>query len=232
MTQVATQNEIQEVINRMKEFGITPPKVDNKEGFARFNTEGCLNNSGYYYLTEGIRKDKSSYLMASFGCFDRGIDERICTLHEKPEGIDESFYTSSHERHLDNIKKQKAIYLDETNNTRRKSKVDIQADSERQTLEAKQNSVYSTDIEKTDSPVVNSFIMYDGFYAALESMPDDQTRLKYLDAICYYGLFRKTKEQSPYIKTLFALIKPQMDINFKKRKDGANGGRPKKVKAD
>jgi hypothetical protein len=232
MTQVATQNEIQEVINRMKEFGITPPKVDNKEGFARFNTEGCLNNSGYYYLTEGIRKDKSSYLMASFGCFDRGIDERICTLHEKPEGIDESFYTSSHERHLDNIKKQKAIYLDETNNTRRKSKVDIQADSERQTLEAKQNSVYSTDIEKTDSPVVNSFIMYDGFYAALESMPDDQTRLEYLDAICYYGLFRKTKEQSPYIKTLFALIKPQMDINFKRRKDGANGGRPKKVKAD
>jgi hypothetical protein len=232
MTQVATQNEIQEVINRMKEFGITPPKVDNKEGFARFNTEGCLNNSGYYYLTEGIRKDKSSYLMASFGCFDRGIDERICTLHEKPEGIDESFYTSSHERHLDNIKKQKAIYLDETNNTRRKSKVDIQADSERQTLEAKQNSVYSTDIEKTDSPVVNSFVMYDGFYAALESMPDDQTRLEYLDAICYYGLFRKTKEQSPYIKTLFALIKPQMDINFKRRKDGANGGRPKKVKAD
>ena len=232
MTQVATQNEIQEVINSMKEVGITPPKVDNKEGFAMFNTEGCLNNSGYYYLTEGIRKDKSNYLIASFGCFDRGIDKYVCTLHERPLGADELFYSDSFKKHQFRIKQQKELYLTEINDTRRKSKVDIQADSERQTLEAKQNSVYSTDIEKTDSPVVNSFVMYDGFYAALESMPDDQTRLEYLDAICYYGLFRKTKEQSPYIKTLFALIKPQMDINFKRRKDGANGGRPKKVKAD
>ena len=230
MTQVATQNEIQEIIHSMKKAGITPSKIDNKEGFVRFNTEGCLNNSCYYYLTEGIRQDKSNYLMASFGCFDRGIDERICTLHEKPEGIDESFYTSSHVRHLDNIKKQKAVYLDETNNTRGKSKVDIQAELERQTLESKQDSTYSTDMKKTEEPVINSFIMYDGFYYALDSMPDDKTRLEYLDAIFYYGFFRKTKEQSPYIKTLFALIKPQLDANYKRLVDSKKGGRPKKVK--
>jgi hypothetical protein len=142
--------------------------------------------------------------------------------------VDSSFYEDSYRKHRSKVKEQKELYLTEVNNADHIKKIGIQTDSERQTLEAKQNSVYSTDVGKTDSPVVNSFVMYDGFYAALDSMPDDKTRLEYLDAICYYGLFRKTKEQSPYIKTLFALIKPQMDINFKRRKDGANGGRPKK----
>lgn len=215
----------------MKKAGVTPPDIINRGVFTRFNTDGCLNNSGYYYLTEGIRRNKDSYLMASFGCFDRGINERVCTLYEKPEGEDESFYSSSHKSHLDNINKQKALYLDELNNKTLEGGVDVMPNLGGQTHKGKQDNTYSAVIEKADEPVVNSFVMYDGFYAALGSMPDDKTRLEYLDTICYYGLFRKTKEQSPYIKTLFALIKPQMDINFKRRKDGANGGRPKKVKA-
>jgi len=232
MTQVTTQNEIQEVIHSMKKAGITPPKIDNKEGFVRFNTEGCLNNSCYYYLTEGVRENKSNYLMTSFGCFDRNIDEWLCTLTERPLGVDEEFYSDSYKQHGAKVKEQKELYLTEESNAEHINKTSMQADSERQTLETKLDSSYSTDIEKVDEPVVNSFVAYDGWYAALASMPDDKTRLEYLDAIYYYGLFRKVKEQSPYIKTLFALIKPQMDINFKRRKDGSSGGRPKKVKAD
>jgi len=230
MTQIATQDDIDTLVNKMIEHGITPPDIENKKGFVKFNTEGCLNNSGYYYLTKGVRENKDNYLMASFGCYDRRIHERISTLYEKPEGVDESFYMSAHQEHLDKVEKHKALYLDEVNSAKHIIKTDVQTDLEKQTLETKQDSTYSTEIEKVEEPVVNSFVMYDGFYAALGSMPDDQTRLEYLDAICYYGLFRKTKEQSPYIKTLFALIKPQMDINFKRRKDGANGGRPKKTK--
>ena len=228
MTQVATLKDISYLSNIMTKAGVIAPEIENKEGFVRFNTKGCLNDSGYYYITEGIRENQSNYLTASFGCFDRNIDEYFCTLHERPLGVDSSFYQDSYRKHRSKVKEQKELYLTEVNNADHIKKIGIQTDSERQTLEAKQNSVYSTDVGKTDSPVVNSFVMYDGFYAALDSMPDDKTRLEYLDAICYYGLFRKTKEQSPYIKTLFALIKPQMDINFKRRKDGANGGRPKK----
>jgi len=232
MRQIATLKDIHQLKSVMTAAGVIAPNIKNKEGVVRFNTKGCLNNSGYYYLTEGIRKDKDNYLIASFGCFNRDIDENLCTLNERPLGVDLSFYEEAYKKHRFKVKEQKELYLTEVNNADHIKKISIQTDSERQTFEAKQNSVYSTDVGKTDSPVVNSFVMYDGFYAALDSMPDDKTRLEYLDAICYYGLFRKTKEQSPYIKTLFALIKPQMDINFKKRKDGANGGRPKKVKSD
>jgi len=232
MRQIATLKDIHHLESIMATAGVIAPNIEYKEGFVKFNTKGCLNDSGYYYLTEGIRKDKSNYLMASFGCFNRDIDEYFCTLHERPLGIDESFYFDAYEKQRSKVKEHKELYLNEINDTRLENKIDIQTDPESQTLKVKQDSTHSTDMKKIEGLVANSFVMYDGFYAALESMPDDQTRLEYLDAICYYGLFRKTKEQSPYIKTLFALIKPQMDINFKRRKDGANGGRPKKVKSD
>lgn len=232
MRQIATLKDIHHLESVMATAGVIAPHIEHKEEFVKFNTKGCLNDSGYYYLTEGIRKDKDNYLMASFGCFNRGIDEYFCTLHEKPLGTDESFYFDAYKKQRSTVKGQEELYLAETNNAKCENKVDIQTDPEAQILKIKQESTHSTDIERIDEPVVNSFVMYDGFYKALDSMPDDKTRLEYLDAICYYGLFRKTKEQSPFIKTLFALIKPQMDINFKRRKNGANGGRPKKVKAD
>ena len=225
MSMIVEQHEINKVIDKMKAVGLTPPTVENKEALVRFHTEGHMKNSCYYFLTEGIRENKSSYLIASFGCFDKGISEYLCTLHEKPEGVDDTFYCSSFDKHKYTIKKQKAIYLDEITSD------SIQADLHSRTSENKQADIHTVDIKQTEEPVVNSFVMYDGFYDALQHMPDDKTRLEYLDAICYYGLFRKTKEQSSYIKTMFALIKPQMDINFKRRKDGSNGGRPKKVKA-
>jgi len=230
MTQIATLKDIHHLKSKMVTVGVIPPHIENKEAFARFNTKGCLNDSGYVYLAEGIRKDKSNYLMASFGCFNRGIDEYFCTLDERPLGIDESFYSDAYNRQRAKVKEQKELYLTEISNAKSMNKIDIQSDSERQALEIKQDNTCSINAEKTDEPVVRSFVMYDGFYKALDSMPDDKTRLEYLDAICYYGLFRKIKEQSPYIKTLFALIKPQMDINFKRRQDGASGGRPKKAK--
>ena len=232
MTQIATQDDIDTLINKMLKHGVIPPgfDIENKEGLVRFSTEGCLNDSGYYYLTEGVRENNSNYLMASFGCYDRGINERVCTLHERPEGEDELFYSSAHQEHLSMVEKYKALYLDEINNANHIVKADIKTDLGNQILETKQDNTCSTEIEKVDEQVVNSFIFYDGFYNALEFMPDDKTKLEYLDAIFYYGLFRETKEQTPYIEAMFALIKPQMDINFKRRKDGGKGGRPKKVK--
>jgi len=228
MAQVATLKDIHHLRSTMTTVGVIAPNIENKEAFVRFNTEGCLNSSGYYYITEGIRENKSNYLMASFGCFDRGIDEYFCTLDERPLGIDESFYSDAYNRQRAKVKEQKELYLTEISNAKSMNKIEIQSDSERQVLEITQDETCSTNVEKADESVVSSFVMYDGFYKALDFMPDDKTRLEYLDAICYYGLFRKTKKQSPYIKTLFALIKPQMDINFKRRKDGASGGRPKK----
>ncbi len=232
MRQIATLKDIHHLESAMTTAGVIAPNIENKEAFVRFNTKGCLNDSGYLYITEGIRENESNYLIASFGCFDRHIDEYFCTLHEKPLGVDSSFYHDSFKKHKSKVKEQQELYLTEESNTEHINKTSMQADSERQTLETKRDSSYSTNIEKVDEPVVNSFVAYDGWYAALASMPDDKTRLEYLDAIYYYGLFRKVKEQSPYIKTLFALIKPQMDINFKRRKDGSSGGRPKKAKAD
>lgn len=238
MTQIIMQDDINQLINKMNNTGITPPDIKNEEGFFRFNTEGCLNNSGYCHLTEGIRTDKSNYLMASFGCFDRGINEWICTLTERPLGADEKFYSDSYTSHQLIIKQQKERYLNEIKVGKQIAIESIKQDksSNSNTIDVQENVHQNSDVDmknimKTKEPVVNSFVAYDGFYKALEYMPDDKTRLEYLDAIFYYGLFRETKEQSDYVKTMFALIKPQMDINFKRKKDGANGGRPKKVKA-
>ena len=235
MIHIATQDELNQVINKMIEVGITPPQFEDNQELVRFNTEGCLNNSCYYYLTEGIRLDKSNYLIASFGCFERNIKEYVCTLNERPLGVDESFYSNAYKEHQSIVKEQKERYLSEIGSNNHKSKIGTQTDPRSQALEDKQEDVYSTDINKTkesQGQTVNSFIFYDSFFNALKYISDDKLKLDYLESIIYYGLFRKSKEQNPQVQGMFELIKPQLDANYKRWVDGKKGGRPKKLRFD
>ncbi len=70
-----------------------------------------------------------------------------------------------------------------------------------------------------------SFVFYDSFYKSMKHLGcEDKSEL--LQAICEYGLFEKQTKLSPYIESLFALVKPQLEANFRKRKNGKKGGRP------
>ena len=74
---------------------------------------------------------------------------------------------------------------------------------------------------------MDSFIFYRSFYEALSELPD-QERLQLYDLICRYGLeMSETDAESPIVRALFALVKPQIDANYKRKLDGKKGGRPK-----
>ena len=71
-----------------------------------------------------------------------------------------------------------------------------------------------------------SFVFYDSFYKAMKDLTLDETS-EYIHAICNYALYGKTSLLRPKIEGMFQLIKPQIDANIKKRKDGNKGGRPR-----
>ena len=75
--------------------------------------------------------------------------------------------------------------------------------------------------------VVNhkSFIFYESFYIAMKTLSPEE-RSEYMSSICNYAFYEKTFILSPKIEGMFQLIKPQIDANLKKRKDGKKGGRP------
>jgi len=70
-----------------------------------------------------------------------------------------------------------------------------------------------------------SFVFYDSFYKSMKHLGcEDKSEL--VQAICEYGLFEKQTKLSPHIESLFELVKPQLEANFRKRKNGKKGGRP------
>jgi len=75
--------------------------------------------------------------------------------------------------------------------------------------------------------VVNhkSFVFYESFFIAMKGLSPEE-RSEYMYSICNYALYEKTFKLSPTIESMFQLIKPQIDANLKKRKDGKKGGRP------
>lgn len=73
----------------------------------------------------------------------------------------------------------------------------------------------------------DSFIFYKSFYEAIEDV-DDKSKLEIFNAICKMALYDKEVELKGISATLFKLIKPQLQANTKKFKDGKKGGRPKK----
>lgn len=74
-----------------------------------------------------------------------------------------------------------------------------------------------------------SFTFYGSFVDALDAIPEKEVRYEVMDAIITYGAKGVVLEElSPYAQAMFALIKPNIDTNLKKRIGGAKGGRPPK----
>jgi len=81
-----------------------------------------------------------------------------------------------------------------------------------------------------EEAVVNrkSFVFYDSFYKAMSYL-NDKEKIQYIEAICNYSLFDITIDMDLKIEAMFALIKPQIDANVKKRENGKKGGRPRSI---
>ena len=80
--------------------------------------------------------------------------------------------------------------------------------------------------QEKDEVVNNkSFIFYESFYIAMKNLTLEEKK-EYIWSICNYALYEKTFELSPKIEGMFQLVKPQLDANIRKRKNGKLGGRP------
>ena len=81
-----------------------------------------------------------------------------------------------------------------------------------------------------EEAVVNrkSFVFYDSFYKAMSYL-NDKEKIQYIEAICNYSLYDITIDMDLKIEAMFALIKPQIDANIKKRENGKKGGRPRNI---
>ena len=74
----------------------------------------------------------------------------------------------------------------------------------------------------------DSFIFYRSFYEAIKDLPRDIQGEIYT-AIMEYSLYGKeTDNLKPVARSIFTLIKPQMDVNNKRFDNGCKGGRPLK----
>ena len=82
-----------------------------------------------------------------------------------------------------------------------------------------------------EEAVVNrkSFVFYDSFYKAMSYL-NDKEKIQYIEAICNYSLYDITIDMDLKIEAMFALIKPQIDANIKKRENGRKGGRPRSIR--
>lgn len=76
----------------------------------------------------------------------------------------------------------------------------------------------------------DSFIFYRSFYEAIKGIPDND-RLNIYDSICEYALNHKDCAETVIAKGMMQLITPQIDANFRRRKNGSNGGRPATAKS-
>lgn len=72
-----------------------------------------------------------------------------------------------------------------------------------------------------------SFIFYRSFYDAIKDLPRDVQGEIYT-AIMEYSLYGKeTENLKPIARSVFTLMKPQIDVNNKRFENGKKGGRPK-----
>lgn len=72
-----------------------------------------------------------------------------------------------------------------------------------------------------------SFIFYRSFKEAIDLCPEE-VRLKIYEAIAEYALTEQEPAiTEPYAKLCWKLIKPQLDANLRRYKNGQNGGAPK-----
>lgn len=80
-----------------------------------------------------------------------------------------------------------------------------------------------------------SLVFYRSFYDAYRQLKTDQAKIEFIDAIMEYAL-NNNQIHMKHIGVLFTLIKPQLDANLKRRKNGKKGaesgkkgGRPNKL---
>lgn len=72
----------------------------------------------------------------------------------------------------------------------------------------------------------DGIVFYRSFYDAIKELPDAELA-KCFKAIMEYGLDGKEPETSGIEKTIYYLVKPQIDANNKRYQNGTKGGRPK-----
>lgn len=73
----------------------------------------------------------------------------------------------------------------------------------------------------------DSFVFYRSFYDAIKDLPRD-VQGKIYTAIMEYSLYGKeTENLKPIARSVFTLMKPQIDVNNKRFENGKKGGRPK-----
>ena len=73
----------------------------------------------------------------------------------------------------------------------------------------------------------NSFPFYKSFYEAIKDV-DTETQLVLYDAICRKALYDEEVNLGGTAKTLYTLIKPQLEANTRRFSNGKKGGRPTK----
>lgn len=72
----------------------------------------------------------------------------------------------------------------------------------------------------------DSFVFYRSFYEAIKDL-DKNEQSDLLSAICELALNGNEIELNGISSTIFKLIKPQINANLKRYKNGSKGGRPK-----
>ena len=72
----------------------------------------------------------------------------------------------------------------------------------------------------------DGIVFYRSFYDAIKELSDAELA-KCFKAIMEYGLDGKEPETSGIEKTIYCLVKPQIDANNKRYQNGTKGGRPK-----
>lgn len=75
----------------------------------------------------------------------------------------------------------------------------------------------------------DSFVFYRSFYEAIKDL-DKKEQSNLLSAICELALNGNEIELNGISSTIFKLIKPQINANLKRYRNGSKGGRPKTEK--
>jgi len=74
----------------------------------------------------------------------------------------------------------------------------------------------------------DSIVFYRSFYEAIQDLQIEQQAQAY-NAIFAYALDAQEPKLTGIVATVFKLIKPQLDANLQRYKNGAKGGRPKNL---
>lgn len=78
----------------------------------------------------------------------------------------------------------------------------------------------------------DKMMFYDSFYKAICDVKSEKERAKLYDAVMKYAFEDIETDLKGVSKTIFTLIKPQIDANNRRFINGSKGGRPIKAKTD